>query len=124
MTRINIAKFIGGTKNCYSDYEELAFMNGKRVWVQHVFEHVKDIGGAFGRDKDDTQSFVDLVFYCSVHCVHAYVETKGRISKETISYVVEAVAYTLDLIQTNDDIVKSSIDWSDPDAYANWVQQA
>jgi hypothetical protein len=89
-----------------------------------LFSAIQDIGRTFARDKDEPKDFMDLVFYVSVHCLHAYVEQRGRASKQAIDDVVEAVAFTLDLIQTNDHIVRSSIDWDSPDAYAEWWQSA
>lgn len=121
--RIGIAQFIGGTKNCYSDYEELAFMSTKKAWVKHLFKYVLDIGGAYARDNRHPKDFMDLVFFSSVHVLSAFDEVHGRVSERTVRDVVETATYMLDVIQSNDHVVRSSIDWSDPDAYANWIQE-
>jgi hypothetical protein len=124
--RINIQDFLGPfPRNVYSDYEELAFMNPKQAWVEHLFEAVQKIGGVFARDLKDRpspQDFMDLVFYNAVHCLSAYKEVRGRVSKQCVQDVVEAICFTLDVVQTNDEIVRSSIDWNSPDAYAEWWQ--
>lgn len=122
---INVLELIGtGTKNCYSDYEELGFMNAKAPWVQKLFESIQDIGKAFARDTKDPQGFMDTVFFSAVHLCHAFREAKGRISRQEIDNVVESVAYTLQTIQDNDYLVRSTVCWSSPDAYAEWSQSA
>ena len=123
--RINIQTFLGNfPKNCYSDYEELAFLDSKRVWVEQLFKSVQDIGKAFSRDRDNPKDFMDLVFFNSVHLLSSFVEVHGRVSKRMVDNVVESVCYTIDTLMTNDEVVRSSIDWNNPDAYTEWVQMS
>lgn len=124
MNRINVLQMVGGPKNRYSDYEELAFMNPKSAWLEHLFKYVQDIAGAYARDREDRKDFMDLVFFSSVHVLSSFKEVHGRVSERNVRDVVEAATYMLDLIVSNDEIVRSSIDWDSPDAYAEWWQSA
>ena len=106
----------GESKNCYSDYEELAFGNPNAKWVQTLREAVKDIALAFARERpaEVQQDFCDLVFYSAIHVLSAHRDAGKKLSEQKIQLVVETVAYSFEIVGTNDYIVRSGIDWTAP----------
>jgi len=132
-SHIPMVQFCGAGKSQYSDYEELAFMDGTVPWVQQLFGAVKDIGKAFARDcqgyqtttAEQVQDYMDTVFYCSVHILHSYNEAKDLDERESqlVNDVVEAVCFTMQTLMSNDYLVRSSIDWSDPQAYQKYLTE-
>ena len=84
--------------------------------MQTLREAVKDIALAFARERpaEVQQDFCDLVFYSAIHVLSSYRDAGTKLSKEKIQLVVETVAYSFDIVGTNDYIVRSGIDWTAP----------
>ena len=119
--RIALTKLHSGN-TCYTDYEELAFMNMEAKWLETLFASMSDIGGVFFRDRPNKADLMDVSFYAAIHFLNALGE-EGVLEDSDVANVVETACYTVDLLTDNNELVRSGIDWNKrfPNNYEEWV---
>jgi len=104
---IPLKELIGTDQDSYSDYEELAFLDHKKKWLEELRSAV------FHNVVDATNDHKDAIFYTAVHVCADYAEFHyHRIPKRTIEAIVDALDYQLRTLQTSTHISRSGIDWN------------
>jgi uncharacterized protein YjaG (DUF416 family) len=104
---VPLKDLIGTDQDSYADYEELAFLDHKKKWLETLRSVV------FHNVVDATNDHKDAIFYTAIHVCADHAEyNHGRVGKRMIEGIVDALDYQLRTLQTCSHISRSGIEWN------------
>lgn len=105
MNHVKLKDLMDQAPQCYSDYEELAFIDTDIY--DKIVRTVKDF------TRHDPQDRRELVLYHVAHVASSTYEVKGELSDEDLETICDTVSYTVDSLLTSQEFTRSGINWDE-----------